>query len=306
MIARARKGSARPAPAPASPFRSRQGRHEYLAAYDSVLDGWPVSHQALDLPTSFGTTHLNVCGDRTSPPLVILPGAAMSSTQWYPNVASLSRTHRVYALDEIGDMGRSVATRKPGGRDDYARWLGETLDRLAIGKAAVMGFSHGGWIAMWFAMSHPDRVASLTVLDPAASLNSLPLQFYLRAIPVLLLRNRGLARNYLGWFFAPGHTVPARLSRQWTAGWQHFKTQQAPPLVFTDVELQKIAAPTLVLIGSATRVYSSRDAAVSRARRLIPNAEVQIVRDAGHMMSIEQADDVNAKIESFLSSTTGG
>ena len=91
-------------------FRTPEGQARYFAAYDATLALWPVPVFAFDLPTRFGSTHVNACGPEDAPPLLLLPGQAVSSTVWHPNVAELSRTWRLYALDIIGDMGKSVRT----------------------------------------------------------------------------------------------------------------------------------------------------------------------------------------------------
>ena len=103
-----------------SVFKSPQGEARYLAAYDATLALWPVPHQALDVETSFGTTHINTAGAADLPPLLLIHGVGLSSTQWYSNVAALSRYFRIYALDTIGQVGRSVRTHPPMTRAEYA------------------------------------------------------------------------------------------------------------------------------------------------------------------------------------------
>src|SRR5690349_9867784 len=92
-------------------FRSDEGKARYLAAYDAVLREWPVPFEELDLPTRFGTTHVVASGPRDAPPLVLLPSLAASATLWRPNVAALGARYRVYAVDVIGQTGKSVQTR---------------------------------------------------------------------------------------------------------------------------------------------------------------------------------------------------
>ncbi len=88
-------------------FKSPKGQALYLAAYNATLSLWPIPVESFDLPTRFGTTHVNACGPAGAPPVLLLHAVAMSSTMWYPNVANLSRSYRLYALDTIGDAGKS-------------------------------------------------------------------------------------------------------------------------------------------------------------------------------------------------------
>jgi len=74
---------------------------------------WPVPYESLDVPTRFGSTHIIISRPKDAPPLVLLHGANDSATAWYPNIADLSRNYRTYALDTIGDVGKSVASHLP-------------------------------------------------------------------------------------------------------------------------------------------------------------------------------------------------
>src|SRR5262245_14245114 len=106
-----------------SMFRTPAGQARYFAAYEETLALWSLPVESFDLPTRFGPTHVNACGPAAAPPLVLLHGAAVSSTMWYPNVAALSRAHRLYAPDIIGEMGKSVNTRPIKKPSDFIEWL---------------------------------------------------------------------------------------------------------------------------------------------------------------------------------------
>ena len=81
---------------------------------------------------------------------MLVPGQAISSTMWYPNVAALSRDYRVYAPDIIGDLGRSVRTVPKMSALDYGSWLCDVFDELRLEKAHVAGLSFGGFIVKEF------------------------------------------------------------------------------------------------------------------------------------------------------------
>src|SRR5689334_10674415 len=141
--------------APSSMFRTPEGQARYFAAYDATLALWPVSLKSFDVPTCFGITHVHTCGPEGAPPLLLLPGQAISSTMWYPNIEALSQAHRVYALDILGDMGKSVSTRPFKQPTDFADWLNDLFDELRLAPAYVVGLSYGGFIALRLALSTP-------------------------------------------------------------------------------------------------------------------------------------------------------
>src|SRR5689334_7637357 len=90
-------------------FKSDEGRARYMAAYQAVLQDWPVPYAELDIPTRLGSTHVVASGPPNAPPLVLLPSFAATATVWRPNVEALSRRCRTYAVDVIGQPGKSIA-----------------------------------------------------------------------------------------------------------------------------------------------------------------------------------------------------
>ena len=149
-------------------FKSDEGRARYMAAYDAVLRDWPVPYEQLDLPTRLGPTHVVASGPPDAPPLVLLPSFAGTATVWRLNVADLSRHYRTYAVDVIGQPGKSVATRRIRSRREFAGWFGDLLDALGVERTSIVGCSFGGFLALSQASLTPD-----TVLDNAVAIRAL-------------------------------------------------------------------------------------------------------------------------------------
>ena len=120
-------------------FTTPEGRAKYMAAYEAMFALWKVPHDSIDVKTSYGSTHINVSGLGDGYPLVLLHGAGLSSTAWFTNIAELSVHRRVYAVDTIGDAGKSAADRLIEQRTDYAEWLKEVFDGLNIERCDLLG-----------------------------------------------------------------------------------------------------------------------------------------------------------------------
>ena len=144
-------------------FKKPEYQARFFAAYETVLDLWPVPVESITIPTRFGTTHVNICGPADAPPLVLLTGQGASSMIWYPNVATLSHAYRLYAPDIIGDIGKSVLTRPKLSVVDYAPWLNEVFDELHLERPHLVGLSFGGFIALKLA---PDVTSRTTLAAP--------------------------------------------------------------------------------------------------------------------------------------------
>src|SRR5215468_3148214 len=148
-----------------SSFTSDRAKEKFLAAYGRTLDRlWPADRISMDVPTASGVTRVYQTGRADGVPVVLLPGAGGNSLMWHRYVERLGRDRRVLAIDPVGEPGMST---QDGPMDDVARWLDEVLAGVAAERPHLVGCSYGGWIALRYAMQFPDRVATLTLLDPA-------------------------------------------------------------------------------------------------------------------------------------------
>ena len=281
---------------PLSMFKTPEGQARYFAAYDATLALWPVPVTPLTVPTRFGNTHVNACGPEGAPPLVLLHGAAISSTMWYPNVAALSRDYRVYAPDIIGEMGKSVRTHPIAQPADFSDWLCELFDGLRIEQAHVAGVSLGGYLALQLAHSAPERVMKLVLLSPATLLSIRP-QFYFRiAAAILVPFLSAQARQALFLGAASSNAAPA-IKQLMTP--TDFRYKMFFPPVNTDDQLRQIRASTLLLLGEREVIYNPKTA-LKRAKNLIPRIEADIIPGAGHALNLDQPEAVNQRILAFL------
>lgn len=147
-------------------YKSAEGERAVMAFYNRVLEHWPVTSEHLHLPTRLGNTFVIASGDPAAPPLVLLHGASSNALTWAGDAAAFSRHFRVYAVDIPGEAGRSARNRPSWDGEAYVEWLEDLLDALGAPRAALVGLSLGGWMAMRFAFRHPERVSKLVALAP--------------------------------------------------------------------------------------------------------------------------------------------
>jgi pimeloyl-ACP methyl ester carboxylesterase len=280
-------------------FSSPEGQAEYLACYDAVLREWPVAFEPQQIETRFGMTYVIACGRRDGPPLLLLHGLSASSTMWFANAGVLGQDFRVYAIDFPGDVNRSVPGKPPYSRASCARWLGEVLDGLGLRTASIAGLSFGGYLAFNFALAHPERVNRLVLLSPAASLAPIRLEFYSRLLLMLVSRQRG-GNSFFRWLLGARYSYPEAFRQQRAMALRHGRARWiAIPVVFSDEELRRFQVSSLVLFGEHEVLCDVRRAS-QRARRLMANAEVDVVPGAGHMLPMEQPELINSRMRKFL------
>ncbi len=281
-------------------YRSPEGKAQCMAVYETALAQWPVPHEQLDLPTRFGRTNVIASGPDDAAPLVLLHGQLATATMWSTIIAKLSRDHRAYALDQIDDVGKSVPTRIPASRADYAEWLLDVFDRLELQKADIVGLSYGGFLAVNFALHAPDRVNRLVLLCPGLpSFDPATSSWAIHGLAVTLFPSRATARWLVQGMSVKGYHSSNSEAEQIIAGVMNIRSRIPFRPVLRDDEFKDLKMPVLLLIGDTETLYEPR-AAADRARKLIPHIEAEIIPDAGHMLITDQPEAVLNHIMRFL------
>ncbi|MFI6182028.1 alpha/beta fold hydrolase [Nonomuraea sp. NPDC051191] len=273
---------------------------DFLSAYDAVLERWPVPVETIDLPSAYGTTRVNACGPADGPPLVLLHGGGTTAAMWFANVAAFARRHRVYAVDRIGEPGRSIRGERPP-RDvrDLLGWLDEVLDGLGIDSAAVCGHSHGGWIALTYALHAPRRVGRLVLLDPTQCFGGFRAGYLARALPTLLRPTATRARAFLAWETGGAPADPAWL-RLYGLAAEFPDTKVVTGKRPEPGSLRALTTPALVLVAGRGKAHSPHRVA-SAAARLLPGARTAVLpRLSHHAMPWHEPADLNARVVDFL------
>jgi pimeloyl-ACP methyl ester carboxylesterase len=97
-------------------------------------------------------------------PVLLIHGVGMQSAAWGPQIAELSATHRVIAVDMPGHGGS--APLAPGSKlPDFVAWFHDVVRTLDIGPANIVGHSMGALIAGGFAVEHPDMTTRVCLIS---------------------------------------------------------------------------------------------------------------------------------------------
>jgi pimeloyl-ACP methyl ester carboxylesterase len=261
-------------------YKSAEGERIVMAHYDRLLARWPVPYETVRVATRYGETFGIVSGAATAPPLVLLHGASSNALAWGGDVSELSRRFRTYALDVIGEPGRSAPSRPPWTGPAYANWLTDVLAGLNLSNIALMGISQGGWLALKFATQHPERVTKLVLLAPGG-IAAPRLSFLLRAIPLSFMGRRGAeAINRIVFGRQP---ITPEVALFMNEIMTHFKPRIEPQPLYTDRELGALAMPILLIAGAEDALLPAEQIA-ARLSRCAPDVTARILPHAGHVL----------------------
>ena len=287
-------------------FKTVQGREEYVGYYQQAMAAMPTPSSVQDVPTDFGTVRVyiwdaeNRAADFDSYPVVLLPGRSSGVPMWSANVPLLMRARQVIAFDALGDAGLSVQSAPLTSMADQASWIDQVVHAVAPRGAHLVGHSFSGATAAAYARLHPQRVRSLTLLEPVFTFAYPPAGklgwVMVASLPGLpeSLREKALGRiggeNFAG-------SDPLALMIK--AGSEHFEADLPTPSPLTKEEASALTMPVYVAIAGKGSLVAGGGKAVERAEKLLPGARVQTWKDATHSLPMQEAEPLAEVLESF-------
>ncbi|MCD4685796.1 MAG: alpha/beta hydrolase [Anaerolineae bacterium] len=259
-------------------YKTPAGKQTVLNFYDKVLAEWPVPHETRTLHTRHGKTFVIVSGDPANPPLIMLHGASSNSMTWRGEVATLAQQYRVYAVDIVGEPGKSDTARLPFEGPVWAEWLDDVRAALDADPVTVVGLSWGGWLALKYAVTHPEHVTNLVLLTPGGVTED-NLGFLLRMLPLFMFGRWGQRRAMKLLFADKSFTDEVVTGMALIM--KNFKGRRDVPPLFTDDDLTRLNMPVLLMGGDKDGLRDMEGIA-ARLGSLAPQLEVEIVPGAGH------------------------
>jgi pimeloyl-ACP methyl ester carboxylesterase len=255
------------------------------------------------LPVPGGELYYEVAG--SGDPVVLIHGGFGDRRMWDDQFDVLARDYRVLRYDHRG-FGRSPA---PDTTYSPIRDLLQLLDRAEMDRAHLVGNSLGGALAITFALLHPERVRSLTVVASGADGFRYP-QSDIEAITevVALMRGGKQEEALTKWLANPMlavvNTQPEvreeveRMVRENAGIWTMPAWPQQPLTPPARERLGRIRIPTLVVIGDRD-ARSVRTFGDSTAR-MIPGAERVVMTGTDHLPHMERPEEFNRLLVAFL------
>jgi proline-specific peptidase len=261
------------------------------------------------------------------PLLVCHPGGPGFSGREFGDLAGLADVLTLIVLDPRG-TGRSDAPPDPSAYslDDFASDLEALRLHLDFERLSILGFSHGGLVAMRYASANRDRVERLVLASTLARFGEAQQEEYARVVtareqePWFPEAAAALAAEGRGEFATPAdlERLCLAMAPMYFARWDDaaramveeateignvdaLKLFNAAPPDLTG-ELGRITAPTLVVAGEEDFICGP-----AAARELvdgIPGAELTLLPDAGHWLFFEQPEKFAAVVAGFLQSST--
>jgi pimeloyl-ACP methyl ester carboxylesterase len=309
-------------------YKSLAGYNAIMSWYEDALDGIDIELSSRYVETRFGRTHMLVCGREDAPPLLLLPGTAGCAPLWRNQFAEFAKHFRVYALDVIGQPGRSEANILSLLGDAPVVWLKDVLDELGIEKAHFAGNSVGGAMAMRMGIEAPERVNKVVMLGPTGLTRAkLPVKIWLSKVVSKKKDANALEDDLTATSIKTESpkgtfgTFDRQLARLMALCTRHYRVDRSLDVYnqrsgkidlrkglgvlrkFFMAErksyLRQFKVPGLLIFGEHEMFFNPNKVA-ARSEQVMPGLESIVVDNAGHGAVFDQPAEVNRLVVEFL------
>lgn len=246
-------------------------------------------------------------------PLLFGHSYLWNAAMWQPQIEVLSGSYRCI-VPELWGHGRSdPPPETPYSIEAMAREYWDFVEALGLDRFAMIGLSVGGMWGAHLTLNHPEAVATLVLMDThiGAEPEETRLLYFamLDAVEQMGEFPEDLAATVAFMFFSP-KTV--QNNQHLVDGFKDYlmaePTERIPGVVGIGrgifgrnsvlERLGEIRTPTLVVVGEDDQPRPPHEA--REMADLIPDARLEIVKEAGHICTLEQSDEVAALLATFL------
>lgn len=247
-------------------------------------------------------------------PLVLLHGFTGSNATWEKHYAALAPRFKLIAIEMLGH-GLSDAPANPSryNMEHTTADIAATLDALDIERAAVLGYSMGGRIALHFAAANPERVSTLVLESASPGLATAEERATrIQADEALagFIEREGIAAFVERWENLPLFASQRHLPPEVQAAQRQQRLNNNPRGLANSLRgagtgaqaslwprLNSLTRPTLLIAGE----FDTKFVQIARQMQAkLPISRLDIVANAGHAVHLEQPAEFDRLVLDFL------
>ena len=239
--------------------------------------------------------------DKSLPAVVLLHGAGFDHSTWALHSRWFAHHGFSVLAPDLPGHGRSKG-KALSTIADMADWTAALLDAAGATKARLIGHSMGSLIAIETAARHPDKVSGLSLIGTAATMTVGPDLLKaaeandIAAIDMVSIWGLGFKAE-LGGSLAPGlwmHQGAQRVLQRCAPGVLHHDLAACNAYQNALTAAAQVKVPVTVILGERDMMTPAKAGKTLAAA--IPNARTVVLPGAGHMMMVEQPDELLAAL----------
>jgi aminoacrylate hydrolase len=249
-------------------------------------------------------------GQPKNPPVLLIGGLPGRGADWGPQIARFASKYLVITVDQRG-TGASTHAQQGYTTKQLAADTAAVVEHLDLGPVDVVGASTGAAIGQYMALDHPQTVRSLTLAGAFAHFDVYARRSSDVRRRIVVESDRELRYACYAWMlFSPRYSRehPEKV-QEWIDGALSASEDPADRDIAvkrldmiaahnTVSRLKEIRQPTLIVCGDldvATPLTHSEELAAG-----IPDSELVVLRDAGHLIEFEKEEEFFETISRFI------
>jgi 3-oxoadipate enol-lactonase len=238
------------------------------------------------------------------PPLILINGLGFGRWAWFKQVPTLSRHFRTITFDVRGERYLK------DGVADLTADVVALLEHLGVRKTHVLGTSLGGFVAQELTLERPDLVDRLVLICTSYGYAG-PENMSPWALKDMIgwpsLSIEGAVRRGLETATSDAYRDQYPEEFEQIVRWRladspslsaYYEQMRAGTRFDVSHSVGSITSPTLVVYGAEDRYVPPANAAA--LAEAIPETELRILNDTGHLVFIERFANVNREVVTFL------
>lgn len=288
---------------------------QWFAHYGTKIQSYFITPPHLER-----RVHILECGQ--GEPVLMLHGGNAFAALWEPLLNLLQPHLHLYAPDRFGcGLSEAIDYNKIDLKKMAITFIDDFLEINKIEKISLIGNSLGGYWALLYAMTRPERIHKIALIGAPAGLTPPPAIIRLLSVPYLnKMINAALfySKNSIELLFKRAwvndvEILPKQIFPLVEAGlalpgvqsnWTNLLTQTLTyagmkPAYSLKNELKKVPQPTLLIWGDKDP-FGSVDLAKETVKQL-PHAQLEIIQNASHMPWLDHPIRVAKLLAGFLS-----
>jgi len=278
-------------------YKSDQGKASILAMYDAKLASLNLAYESRIVETSFGETHLLVCGQSENPPLFLLHGSngnAPIALETYPD---LFEKYQVFAIDVLAQPNKSAENRLSMKDLSYGAWIHELINILDLDHLTLAGFSFGGLIILKALLFSGQKIKHAFLAAPAFIVNGNPLVALFKVFIPMKKYMRTQNKNQVKAFLKALFTSPDAFAVDFLSEvFLHFNMDFSPIPVITSTEAAGIKTPITLFAADQDIIFPGKKM-ITRAKKIFPSLHATyLLEKSKHVQNQQDNDFIQALI----------
>ncbi len=284
-------------------YRSEHGREAVHLLYDQQLKSLGIAYKDLFVKTDFGKSHLLKTGNPKGKPLLVFHGGNITTAYNLYRFQFLLKTFCIYALDTIGQPGKSAETVLSPNSLDYGSWARQVIEQLGYAKMLVIGESYGAGIITKLMAIAPEMIEKGVLLVPSGISNNLSLSVFPLAVSMLHYRltkkNDYLIKTALALASSQDETdLDSLILPTLKSSFDHVRVRSGLPSNISKEAARKVKAPLLIMAAEKDCLFPAKKV-LPRAQTIFNNCQIHELKNRGHLCHLtkQEKDHIVAFLE---------